>query len=367
MTGAWSDADRAFMQRALGLARRGLYTTDPNPRVGCVLAQGEVVVGEGWHERAGGPHAEVAALAKAGSAARGATAYVTLEPCNHHGRTGPCSEALVAAGIARVVAAMADPTPVAVGGGARLAGAGIQVETGLMAEAAEELNAGYLRRVRGGLPWVRVKIAASLDGRTALANGESRWITSKAARTDAQYGRARSSAVLTGVGTILADDPAMNVRVAESDRQPLRVVLDSHLRTPSDSRVINREGKVLVVAVRDDGARRLSLERQGVEIAVVPAADGRPGLRAVLELLAARGANEIWVEAGATLAGAFVAQGLFDELVIYLAPTLLGPDARALLALPSLASLDARTALRFTGCRTVGDDLCITAVRAGVT
>jgi diaminohydroxyphosphoribosylaminopyrimidine deaminase/5-amino-6-(5-phosphoribosylamino)uracil reductase len=366
MTQVWTEADCAFMARALELAQRGLYTTDPNPRVGCVLVRNGKVVGEGWHERAGGPHAEVAALAAAGAAARGATAYVTLEPCNHHGRTGPCSEALLAAGVARVVSALADPTPVAVGGGARLAAAGVQVATGLMADVAGQLNAGYLRRVRGGLPWVRVKLAASLDGRTALANGASRWITSKAARTDAQYGRARSSVVLTGIGTILADDPAMNVRVPESDRQPLRVILDSRLRTPSDSRVINREGKVLVVAVSDDPSRRQSLERQGVEIAIVPSVDGRPDLNEVLQLLAARGANEVWVEAGATLAGAFVAQGLFDELVIYVAPTLLGPDARALLALPQLASLEARPALRFTGSRVVGDDLCLTAVKAGV-
>jgi diaminohydroxyphosphoribosylaminopyrimidine deaminase/5-amino-6-(5-phosphoribosylamino)uracil reductase len=266
--------------------------------------------------------------------------------------------------VARVVYALADPNPQAVGGAARLAAAGIEVASGLMAEQAQRINAGFLRRVRGGLPWVRVKLAASLDGRTALANGESRWITAKAARTDAQYGRARSSVILTGVGTILADDPALNVRVPESNRQPLRVVLDSRLRMPSDSRVINREGKVLVVAVQDDAARRQSLERQGVEVVVLPDAGGRPGLEPVLRLLAARGANEVWVEAGATLAGAFVRQGLFDELVVYLAPTLLGPDARALLDLPPLAGLAQRTALRFTGCRAVGDDLCITAEKA---
>jgi diaminohydroxyphosphoribosylaminopyrimidine deaminase/5-amino-6-(5-phosphoribosylamino)uracil reductase len=348
------------MARALELARRGLYTADPNPRVGCVLVRDDTVVGEGWHERPGGPHAEAAALAAAGAAARGATAYVTLEPCNHHGRTPPCSEALIAAGVARVVYAGADPNPLAVGGAAKLAAAGIEAVGGLMAEQAVALNPGFLRRMRGGLPWVRVKLAASLDGRTALASGESRWITSQAARADVQYGRARSSVVLTGVGTILADDPALNVRIPESDRQPLRVVLDSRLRTPSDSRVINRAGKVLVVAVRDDPSRRQSLERQEVEVAIVPEVAGRPDLNAVLRLLAARGANEVWVEAGATLAGAFVRQGLFDELVVYLAPTLLGPDARALLDLPPLAELAQRMALRFTGCRAVGDDLCLT-------
>jgi diaminohydroxyphosphoribosylaminopyrimidine deaminase/5-amino-6-(5-phosphoribosylamino)uracil reductase len=262
------------------------------------------------------------------------------------------------------VYALGDPTPRSVGGAARLAEAGIQVAAGLLAAEAEQLNAGYLRRVRGGLPWVRVKVAASLDGRTALATGESRWITSQAARTDVQHGRARSSVVLTGVGTILADDPALNVRIPESDRQPLRVVLDSELRTPSDARVINREGKVLVVAVRDDPSRRRSLERQDVEVALVREVEGRPDLAEVLKLLAARGANEVWVEAGATLAGAFVRGGLFDELVVYLAPTLLGPDARGLLALPPLARLEQRMELRFTECRRVGDDLCITAVKA---
>jgi len=363
-TPAWTGTDRAHMARAIELAARGLYTTDPNPRVGCLLARDGRVVGEGWHERPGGAHAEAAALAAAGEAARGATAYVTLEPCNHHGRTPPCSQGLVAAGVARVVYALPDPNPVAVGGHARLAAAGIEVQAGLMAAEAAQLNPGYLRRLQGGLPWVRVKLAASLDGRTALANGESRWITSKAARTDAQYGRARSSVVLTGIGTILADDPALNVRVPESDRQPLRVVLDSRLRTPSDARVINREGQVLVIATQEDAARRQSLQRQGVEIAIVEAEQGRPDLQAVLRLLAARGANEVWVEAGATLAGAFVRQGLFDELVLYLAPTVLGPDARPLLDLPALESLQARPALRFTGCRPVGDDVCLTAVRA---
>jgi diaminohydroxyphosphoribosylaminopyrimidine deaminase/5-amino-6-(5-phosphoribosylamino)uracil reductase len=328
-----------------------------------VLVRDGAIVGEGWHARAGGPHAEPAALASAGNAAHGATAYVTLEPCNHQGRTGPCSEALIAAGVARVVYALDDPNPKAIGGGARLRAAGIQVDCGLMAQESAQLNPGFLRRMRGGLPWVRVKLAASLDGRTALASGESRWITSKLARTDAQYGRARSSVVLTGVGTILADDPAMNVRVPESDRQPLRVVLDSQLRTPSDSRVINREGQVLVIGTRDDAQRRHSLERQGVQVEIVNDAAGRPDLRSVLQLLAARGANEVWVEAGATLAGAFLRDDLYDELVIYLAPTLLGGDARALVEMTPLAALESRPRLRFREVRQVGDDLCITAVK----
>jgi len=352
------------MARALELARRGLYTTDPNPRVGCVLVRDGQVVGEGWHERAGGPHAEAAALNATGERARGATAYVTLEPCSHFGRTPPCADALIAAGVARVVFAQEDPNPEVSGrGAARLSEHGIRVESGLMAEEAEKLNPGYFKRRREGMPWVRVKLAASIDGRTALADGESRWITSKAARTDAQYGRARSSAILTGIGTILADDPALNVRIPESNRQPLRVVLDSQLRMPSDSRVINREGSVLVIGVQDDAARRQSLERQGVEVVILPARDGRPDPAEVLKLLGSRGANEIWLEAGATLAGAFIAAGLFDELVVYLAPTLLGPDARALAGVPPLASLEDRLRLRFGEVRQVGDDLCLTLTR----
>jgi len=360
----FSEADHAVMARALELARRGLYTTDPNPRVGCVLVRDGQVVGEGWHERAGGPHAEAAALNVAGERARGATAYVTLEPCSHFGRTPPCADALIAAGVARVVYAQEDPNPEVSGrGAARLRAHGMQVESGLMAEEAAKLNPGYFKRRREGVPWVRVKLAASIDGRTALADGESRWITSKAARTDAQYGRARSSAILTGIGTILADDPALNVRIPESNRQPLRVVLDSRLRTPSDSRVINREGGVLVIGVHDDAARRQSLERQGVEVAILPARDGRPDPVEVLKLLGSRGANELWLEAGATLAGAFIAAGLFDELVVYLAPTLLGPEARALAGVPPLANLEQRLRLRFSEVRQVGDDLCLTLTR----
>ena len=354
------------MQRALELARRGLFTTDPNPRVGCVLTRGGAVIAEGWHERAGGPHAEAMALAQAGSQAAGCTAYVTLEPCDHHGRTAPCSQALIDAGVSQVVYALDDPNPLVAGRGAdRLRAHGIQVRSGLMATEAAAVNAGFLRRMRSGMPLVRIKLAASIDGRTALASGESRWITSEAARNDVQYGRARSSAVLTGVGTLLADDPAMTVRIPESDRQPLRVVLDSRLRTPADARLFQYEGQVLVLATQDHPERRHSLERPGVEVRLVAEQDGagRPDLAAVLRLLAERGCSEVWVEAGATLAGAFVQQGLFDELVLYLAPTLLGPDARALLELPPLAKLTDRQRLRFGECRPVGEDLCVTLLR----
>lgn len=364
MTAKWSESDGLHMSRALELARRGLYTTDPNPRVGCVLVKDGSVVGEGWHERAGGPHAEVAALASAGTAAKGSTAYVTLEPCDHHGRTPPCSLALIAAGVARVVYTIDDPNPAVAGNGAaRLRAHGTVVDSGLMAAEAEALNPGYLRRRRTGRPFVRVKVAASLDGRTALASGESRWITSQTARNDVQHYRARSSVVLTGIGTVLADDPAMNVRIDESHRQPLRVVLDSSLRTSPDARIIDPQGPVLVVATRDDPERRDLLQRRGAEVAIVPPHNGRPDLAAVLDLLGRREMNEVWVEAGATLAGAFVRDRLFDELVVYLAPALLGPDARPLLDLPALTGLDARTRLRFTECVPVGADLRITAVQ----
>jgi diaminohydroxyphosphoribosylaminopyrimidine deaminase/5-amino-6-(5-phosphoribosylamino)uracil reductase len=364
MTSNWTDEDRIAMSRAFALAQRGLYSTDPNPRVGCVLMRNGHVVGEGAHLRAGEPHAEVHALAMAGGEARGATAYVTLEPCDHQGRTPPCSLALIEAGVARVICAMADPNPRVAGGGlARLAAHGIETRTGLMNAAAEDLNPGFLRRMRGGLPWVRVKMAMSLDGHTALASGESRWITGNAARTDVQYFRARSSVILTGIGTVLGDDPALNVRIPESDRQPLRVVLDSNLRMPSDSRIVNREGQVLVIGTKDSAVRRRSLERQNVEVVIQAGGGGRVDLRAALELLRERGANEVWVEAGPALAGAFVAAGLFDELIVYVAPSLLGGGAMPLLSLPPIAELSQRMSLRFTDTRMVGDDLRLTARR----
>jgi len=360
-TSDWTDLDRAMMSRALALAQQGLYTTDPNPRVGCVLVREGGIVGEGWHVRAGEAHAEPAALAAAGDRARGATAYVSLEPCNHQGRTPPCTDALIAAGVARVIYALKDPNPRVSGAGEeRLRKAGIEVRGGLMADASRELNCGFVKRMTTGLPWVRVKLAMSLDGRTALASGESRWITADTARKDAQRFRARSSAIVTGVGTILADDPALNVRIPESNRQPWRVVLDSRLRTPSDSRVINREGQVLVLGTQDDARRRASLEAQSVVVGILPAEDGRPRLADVLEHLARLEMNEVWVEAGPTLAGAFVRAGLFDELIVYVAPALLGGDALPLLQLPALARLDDKIKLRFTDFRAVGDDLRLT-------
>jgi diaminohydroxyphosphoribosylaminopyrimidine deaminase/5-amino-6-(5-phosphoribosylamino)uracil reductase len=354
------------MRRALELAALGLYTTDPNPRVGCVLAAGGRTIAEGWHQRAGEAHAEVRALAAAGAGARGATAYVSLEPCSHHGRTPPCTEALIRAGVARVVYALDDPNPKVLGNGAAaLRAAGIQVEGGLLAAEAEALNPGFVKRMRQGVPWVRVKLGASLDGRTALASGESRWITGKAARQDAQRYRARSSAVLTGIDTVLADDPALNVRLPDADRQPLRVVLDSTLRLPPGARLIEREGAPLVFTAPETLAAspaRAGLEARGVRIEAVPVeSPGRLSLAAVLRRLAELECNEIWVEAGAKLAGAFLAAGLVDELIVYVAPRLLGSDARPLALLPPPASLDAALAFRFTECTWVGDDLRLTA------
>jgi diaminohydroxyphosphoribosylaminopyrimidine deaminase / 5-amino-6-(5-phosphoribosylamino)uracil reductase len=359
---SWTDIDRQTMARALLLAQRGLTSTDPNPRVGCVLLRDGATVGEGWHERAGEAHAEVAALRAAGEQARGATAYVTLEPCSHQGRTGPCSTALIEAGVTAVVFAVQDPNPRVAGTGAeRLREAGIEVRTGLMAEAAETLNCGYFKRMRSGMPWLRLKLGMSLDGRTALADGSSRWITSAAAREDSQLFRARSSAVLTGIGTILADDPALDVRVAGATRQPWRVVLDSQLRTPPAARVIAKDGEVLILATQDHPARRRALEAVGAAVEILAARAGRLDLQVVLERLARLEMNEVWVEAGATLAGELLQQRLVDELVLYVAPALLGPDARGLATLPALQNLDGRLRLRYTDLRTIGPDLRITA------
>jgi diaminohydroxyphosphoribosylaminopyrimidine deaminase/5-amino-6-(5-phosphoribosylamino)uracil reductase len=348
--------DHSAMARALEIAERGLATTQPNPRVGCVIARDGHIVAEGWHERAGEAHAEVMALRAAGAAAAGATAYVTLEPCSHFGRTPPCADALIEARIGRVVFTHADPNPKVGGAGAlRLRQAGINVESGLLARQAEELNCGYLSRMRRGRPWVRVKLGMSLDGRTALANGVSRWITGQAARDDVQQWRARSCVVLTGVGTVLADDPRLNVRLAATERQPLRVILDSRLRTPPAARVLHSPGAALVFTAIDDPVRSGALRQQGARIERL--ADSPLNLARVLAHLAELEVNEVLVEAGPTLAGAFVAAALADELLLYVAPLLLGPQARALVELPELVELD--TARRFTmlETRAFGDDL----------
>jgi diaminohydroxyphosphoribosylaminopyrimidine deaminase / 5-amino-6-(5-phosphoribosylamino)uracil reductase len=365
----FSAADSAHMARALRLARRGLYTTHPNPRVGCVLVRDGEVVGEGWHERTGEPHAEVNALRAAGERARGATAYVTLEPCSHHGRTPPCSDALLEAGVARVVAAMRDPNPRVAGQGlARLAAAGVETASGLMQAEARVLNPGFISRMERGRPWVRIKSAVSLDGRTAMASGESQWITGAEARADVQRWRAQADAVLTGSGTVLADDPSLNVRldaaaleIGGEVRQPLRAVLDTQLRTPPKARLLGLPGGVLLFAGPAGAARRGALEASGAEVCEVAADDSGLDLEAVLRELAAREINEVHVEAGARLSGALIAAGLADELLLYLAPSLLGDTGRGLFALPGLERLNERVELDIRELRPIGRDWRILA------
>jgi diaminohydroxyphosphoribosylaminopyrimidine deaminase / 5-amino-6-(5-phosphoribosylamino)uracil reductase len=365
----FSADDHRYMGRALELAARGLYSTDPNPRVGCVLVRDGAVVGEGWHARAGEPHAEVHALAAAGERARGATTYVTLEPCSHQGRTPPCADALLAAGIARLVYAVGDPDPrVAGAGAARLAAAGVKVETGCLADAAERLNPGFLSRHRRGRPWVRVKLGASLDGRTALANGKSRWLTCDASRADVQRLRARSSAILTGVATVRHDDPRLTVRdptIEMRGRAPLRVVLDPRLTLRAGARLFAEPGGVLVLTAADDAAQRSALEAAGAEVLRVPSANSARDLGPVLAELARRELNEVLVEAGARLAGAFVQAGLVDEFILYIAPHMLGQDAAPLALLPMLDELGDRWEFRYLDVRQVGDDLRLTLAPVG--
>lgn len=357
--------DLRYMSEALRLARQGRYTTQPNPRVGCVLVKDGVVVGEGYHARAGGPHAEIVALRQAGHRAFGATAYVTLEPCAHHGRTPPCANELVIAGIRRVVAATEDANPLVAGKGLTiLRAAGIEVAVGVLAEEARALNAGFLRRMAGGLPWVRLKMAASLDGRSAMANGESQWITGPEARRDVQKWRAMSTAIITGVGTVRADDPSLTVRPADWTDwhhgevvMPWRVVLDAGFRTPPTARLLAAPGRVVIAGVQSPLERQAALKDAGAELWLLPPGrDGRVDLRALLQKLAAEGANEVLVEAGATLAGAFAQAGLVDEYVFYLAPTLLGSMARPLLEWPLQHIRDQRR-LRIADMRMVGGDM----------
>ena len=348
--------DRDLMGHALALAERGLYTTTPNPRVGCVIVKGGRVVGEGWHEKAGGPHAELAALIQAREAARGATVYVSLEPCNHLGRTPPCTDALVEAGVTRVVAAMRDPNSEARGGGDRLMAAGIVFEHGLLEVEARELNIGFVSRMTRGRPWVRMKIAASLDGRTALANGQSQWITGAEARRDGHAWRARACAVLTGIGTVKQDNPRLDVREVSTPRQPLRVVIDSRLETPRDARILDG-GNVLIFCAGDDAARRRELEARSAEICVLANPSGKVDLPAMLEELARRGINEVHVEAGVKLNGSLVREGCVDELLVYLAPSLLGDSAQGMVGLAAMNALDERVALKIRGVDRIGGDI----------
>jgi diaminohydroxyphosphoribosylaminopyrimidine deaminase/5-amino-6-(5-phosphoribosylamino)uracil reductase len=365
-------ADRRFMARALELARRGWYTTRPNPRVGCVLARDGAMVGEGWHERAGGPHAEAHALRAAGDRARGATAYVTLEPCAHHGRTPPCSRALLEAGVGRVVAAMEDPDPRVAGAGlAQLRAGGVEVDCGLMRTQAEALNPGFILRHAVRRPYLRAKLAMTLDGRIATANGESRWITGAEARRDVQRLRAQSCAVMTGIGTVLADDPSLTLRPGELDAlepapfidpstvpPPLRVVVDSRLRTPPSSRLLGLPGPVLLataVAVEGFAAG------DAAEVVRFAGADGRVDLAALAGHLAARRINEVLLEAGPALNGAMLAAGLVDEVIIYMAPRLLGDRGRGLFTLEGVERLDQAVGLAVTDVRAVGADWRVTA------
>jgi diaminohydroxyphosphoribosylaminopyrimidine deaminase / 5-amino-6-(5-phosphoribosylamino)uracil reductase len=351
--------DRAMMQRALALAEKGLTTTTPNPRVGCVIVSNEKVVGEGWHERAGQPHAEAIALEKAGTAADGATVYVTLEPCNHHGRTPPCVDRIVKSGVKRVVAAMRDPNPKAGGGAEALKAAGIAFEHGLLEAQARELNIGFVSRMTRGRPWVRMKIAATLDGRTALGEGSganagsSQWITGAEARRDGHRWRARACAILTGAGTVRADDPRLTVREVETTRQPLRVIVDSRLETPPTARVL--QGQKALVFAATHGAL------PNAEVVCLPNSNQKVELPAMLEELAKRGVNELHVEAGFRLNGSLVREGCVDEYLLYFNPSFLGDAAQGMVDLPPFSELEKRPRLKILGLERFGDDLRILA------
>lgn len=365
--------DEMYMARALKLAARGRFTTHPNPNVGCVIVNDGEIVGEGFHYRAGEPHAEVHALRMAGEKAQGATAYVTLEPCSHHGRTPPCCEALIAAGVTRVVAAMQDPNPQVAGRGLyRLQQEGVDVSHGLMMNDAEALNKGFLKRMRTGFPYVQLKMGASLDGRTAMASGESQWITSPQARRDVQRLRAQSHAILTSSATVLADDPALTVRWDELNaetqalypqenlRQPLRVVIDSQNRVTPQHRIVAQAGETLFARTHEDQQQW----PESVRTLLVPEHNGRLDLVLLMMQLGKQQINSIWVEAGPTLAGALLQAGLVDELIVYIAPKLLGNDARGLCALPGLEKLSQAPHFKFNEIRHVGPDICLHLVNA---
>ena len=352
--------DHRHMAYALELAARGLYTTTPNPRVGCVIVRNGQVVGEGWHEKAGAAHAEAIALEHARKQAAGATLYVTLEPCAHHGRTPPCVDALLKAKPARVVAAMQDPNPQTAGKGfEQLRAAGITVDVGLMEAEARELNIGFISRMTRGTPWVRMKVAASLDGRTALADGQSQWITGGDARRDGHAWRARACAVLTGVGTVKDDDPQLNVREVQTTRQPLRVVVDSRMQTPLTAKILGPG--TIIAAAGADVPRSVALRAKGAEVVVLPNHEGKVELPALLQELARRGCNEVHVEAGHKLNGSLIDEGLVDELLIYMAPCILGDTAQGMFHLPPLVNLDARRKLKITDVARIGEDLRIRA------
>jgi len=359
----FTSADHEFMAQALRLARRGLYTAHPNPRVGCVLVSSGEVIGEGWHRLTGEPHAEINALAMAGDKARGCVAYVTLEPCSHHGKTSPCVAALIDAGVTRVIAAMGDPNPQVAGSGFEaLRAADLNVDVGLMHSAAYTLNQGFVSRLERGRPFVRLKIAASLDGRTAMASGESQWITGEAARQDVQRLRAASGAVMTGIATVLADDPSLTVRDESIDNdglQPIRVVLDSQLKMPATAGMLKLQGRTTVFCVND--ANRQALGDAGAEIFQVADSAGHTDLISVLEMLAELEVNDVLVEAGPVLAGSLLTAGLVDELVIYQAPHMMGSETRGMVVTPAWQSLQQRQSLEIVDVRMLGQDIRITA------
>jgi len=361
-----TDTDRHRLQQTLALAREAIGRSEPNPRVGCVIADADgAVIGTGSTQRAGGPHAEIMALrAASGQGLRGATAWVSLEPCSHHGRTPPCCDALISAGVARVVVAVADPNPQVAGAGvARMRAAGIEVAMAPdadIAEAARELNIGFFSRMLRQRPWVRMKIAASLDGRTALANGASQWITGPAARADGHAWRKRAAALLTGIGTVLEDDPRLDVRLVETDAQPLRVIVDSRLETPPQSRILDAPGRVLIFAAAPEAQRRAALAERGAEVVLLPGAQGKVDLAAMLADLAQRGINELHVEAGHKLNASLLRAGLVDELLVYLAPKLLGLG-REMAAFGPLESLADAMEFEFTDVQRVGGDIRLMA------
>lgn len=375
----WTASDYQHMSRALQIAQRGLYSTDPNPRVGCVIVKDNSVLAEGWHQKAGHPHAEIEALKNASenntfADVSGATCYVSLEPCAHHGRTPPCTEALIKAGIRRVVAATIDPNPLVAGKGLQqLNEADIETESGLMEAQARELNPGFEMRMKQGRPFVRCKLAMSLDGKTALSNGNSQWISSDESRMDVQRLRARSSAVMTGIGTVIADDPSMNVRSGEAlqstvgewpthGRQPLRVILDSDLEISPDAKILGLPGDVIIFNASECGDKKKQLANLGVEMVSVEAKRGSAFLEYVLRYLAReKEINEVLLETGSTLSGEMLQAGFIDELIIYLAPTLLGQDAKALFQLPLIDNMSDRISLNISDIRTIGKDIRIKA------
>lgn len=352
--------DAFYMAQAVNLAKKGRYTTDPNPRVGCVLVRDDVVIGEGWHVKAGQGHAEVEAL-KNTLNAKGATAYITLEPCSHHGKTPPCCDALITAGVSRVVAAMQDPNPLVSGNGLeKLKAAGIDVSCGVLQEDAQTLNRGFIKRMTESRPFVRSKLAMSLDGRTAMASGESKWITSAEARADVHRLRAESSAILTGINTVLADDSALNARIDEDVLQPVRVVLDTHLNMPLTAHMAKLPGRSLILTCTQDVQKQSALQRIGFEVYELPSNNGRLDLHAVMGFLAGQQINELLVEAGSVLNGALLAEGLVDEYIIYMAPCILGDRGRGLFNLPDLQKMADKMQLKLRDVRQIGQDLKLT-------